>query len=93
MTHRIGTTGIVGYLIAGVILGSEVLGAPYIVGIEKEVFSTMWDIAMFSALALIGFITGTCLIARSLGKYKKNNDSNYWGMSSSRSRTNQPLTE
>lgn len=71
VTHRIGITGIVGYIIAGVILGPEVLGVPHIVGIEKEVFSTMWDIAMFSALALIGFIIGTHLTPRSLGKYKK----------------------
>ncbi len=71
VTHHIKITGIVGYIIAGVILGPAIIDVPHVVGIEGEAFSTIWDVVTFSTLALIGFIIGTHLTPRSLGKYSK----------------------
>lgn len=71
VTHHIKITGIVGYIIAGVILGPAILDVPHVVGIGGEAFSTIWDVVTFSTLALVGFIIGTHLTSRSLGEFTK----------------------
>ncbi|KXB03016.1 hypothetical protein AKJ35_00980 [candidate division MSBL1 archaeon SCGC-AAA833F18] len=71
VTHKIKITAIVGYIIAGIILGPEVLDVPAVIGIGEEAFSTIWDITTFAALALIGFVIGMHLTKRSLGKHTK----------------------
>ena len=69
-THALKITGVVGYIIAGVVLG-PVLGIVDILGISEEAFSTFWSVATDFTLALVAFIVGSQLtfrLMRNLGK-------------------------
>ncbi|MFQ6129212.1 MAG: cation:proton antiporter [Candidatus Hadarchaeaceae archaeon] len=70
-THALKITGVVGYIIVGVILGSSIFGIVNVLGISEEAFSTLWGITTDFTLALIAFIIGSQLtlrLMRNLGK-------------------------
>jgi len=69
-THALKITGVVGYIIAGAVLG-PVLGIVDMLGISEEAFSTFWGVATDFTLALVAFIVGSQLtfrLMRNLGK-------------------------
>jgi len=70
VTHALRLTGVVGYIIVGIILG-PVIGIAGKLGISEGVFSTFWGIATDFTLALIAFIIGSQLTFRLLRKLGK----------------------
>ena len=71
ITHALKITGVVGYLMAGIILGPSVFGITNVLGISEEVFSVFWNSIVYFTLALIAFIIGahlTLVLIRELGK-------------------------
>lgn len=70
ITHKLKLTGVVGYIIAGVILGYLTKTFGYF-GASETTISTIWEITTKATLALIAFIIGGHLaihIFRKLGK-------------------------
>ena len=69
-THGLRVTGVVGYILIGIILG-PFLGVGEKLGISKAAFSEFWGLTTNFTLALIAFIIGshfTARLLRGLGK-------------------------
>ncbi|MCD6358734.1 MAG: cation:proton antiporter [Dehalococcoidia bacterium] len=69
-THALKLTGVVGYIIAGIILG-PIVGITGRMGIGEAAASDLWSIATDFTLALVAFIIGSHLtlkVIRKLGK-------------------------
>jgi Kef-type K+ transport system membrane component KefB len=70
VTHKLKLTGVVGYIIAGVLLWPLTRSLGYF-GITESEISTMWEITTKLTLALIAFIIGAHLTIRTMRRLGK----------------------